>query len=459
MKVTAERIPEARVVLEVEIDDERLQRSLDQAYRRLAPRTRVPGFRPGKAPRPLVERALGHDRLLQEAVDRLLPEAYEEAVQAQGLDPIAAPELEVLQMEPVRFKATVPLQPEVGLGAYQSLSMKREAVEITEEQIQAALLEIRRRHAILEPVDRPLQYNDRLTVDIRAEVDGRLVLNQDGAEVHLREGMTLAVPGLAEGLVGRSAGQNQQIEVQVPASYADGEVAGKTVRFTVNLRDIRQEILPEANDDLAAEVGDFASFGALRDRVASDLQARASEQVNAAFQQAVLDAVVAGAQAEYPPVLVEQEIDHLLEEMARRQGRSAEDYVSALGQEAPQLREQLRAEAIQRVVRGLVLTEAAKLEEIDVTAAEGDAEIARLVGDGPEAAQLRTVFESEGGRRAVERNLVTSRILERLSAIAITNAESEGGAAGAAREPAEPGGASPKDDPDPGRDSDPQASA
>ena len=168
MKVTAERIPEARVVLEVEIDDERLQRSLDQAYRRLAPRTRVPGFRPGKAPRPLVERALGHDRLLQEAVDRLLPEAYEEAVQAQGLDPIAAPELEVLQMEPVRFKATVPLQPEVGLGAYQSLSMKREAVEITEEQIQAALLEIRRRHAILEPVDRPLQYNDRLTVDIRA---------------------------------------------------------------------------------------------------------------------------------------------------------------------------------------------------------------------------------------------------------------------------------------------------
>ena len=194
------------MVLEVEIDDERLQRSLDQAYRRLAPRTRVPGFRPGKAPRPLVERALGHDRLLQEAVDRLLPEAYEEAVQAQGLDPIGAPELEVLQMEPVRFKATVPLQPEVGLGAYQSLSMKREAVEITEEQIEVALLEIRRRHAILEPVDRPLQYNDRLTVDIRAEVDGRLVLNQDGAEVHLREGMTLAVPGLAEGLVGRGAG-------------------------------------------------------------------------------------------------------------------------------------------------------------------------------------------------------------------------------------------------------------
>ena len=440
MKVTAERIPEARVVLEVEVDDERLQRSLDQAYRRLAPRARIPGFRPGKAPRALVERALGRTTLLQEAMDRLLPEAYDDAVREQGLSPLAPPELEILNLEPVRFKATVPLQPEVQLGDYRSIVLLPDPVVVSDDMIDAALLDLRRKHALLEPVDRPVQYNDRLLLDLRAEVIGQILLDQKGIDFILREGMEVAVPGLAPQLLGLTTGPEHALSVAIPPNSPESDIAGKTLAFAVTIHELKQEILPEPNDALATEVGDFPSFAALRERIAADLRVRETLRLKEDYNRALLEAVVEQSTAEFPPVMVDYEVEQLAEDLARMQGQKLEEYLEALGEKRAETLAQLRPVATRRVLERLVLSDIADTEQIQVSEADIDAEITRLAGDGPTAERIRTLFDTENGRTILLRNLMTARTLERLTQIATTNATAPPPApeANAAPAPAEP---------------------
>ena len=460
MKVTAERIPEARVVLEVEVDDERLQRSLDQAYRRLAPRARIPGFRPGKAPRALVERALGRTTLLQEAMDRLLPEAYDDAVREQGLSPLAPPELEILNLEPVRFKATVPLQPEVQLGDYRSILLLPDPVVVSDDMIDAALLDLRRKHALLEPVDRPVQYNDRLLLDLRAEVIGQILLDQKGIDFILREGMEVAVPGLAPQLLGLTTGPEHALSVAIPPNSPESDIAGKTLAFAVTIHELKQEILPEPNDDLATEVGDFPSFAALRERIAADLRVRETLRLKEDYNRALLEAVVEQSTAEFPPVMVDYEVEQLAEDLARMQGQKLEEYLEALGEKRAETLAQLRPVATRRVLERLVLSDIADTEQIQVSEADIDAEITRLAGDGPTAERIRTLFDTENGRTILLRNLMTARTLERLTQIATTNATAPPPApeANAAPAPAEPPPSNP-DNPLPSAESSPPPTA
>ena len=418
MKVTAERIPEAQVVLEIEIDDERVQQSLHDASRRLALRYRIPGFRKGRAPRAVVERTLGADVVFDEAVERLVPEAYEEALRQQSLAPIGPPGFEILERRPVRFKATVPLEPTIDLGDYRSIITHKEPVVVTDEMIDDTILELRRQHAVLEPVERPAGYNDRLRLDIRAEVEGRSVLRQEGVELSLREGMTLGVPGVAAKICGLAKGSEHEFRVEVPADWHDKDVAGETVTFFVTIHDIKQEIVPESDDDLAAEVADLSSFQELRDRVATDLRAAAERRATEAHQQALLDALGAKATVEYPPILIDHELQHLLGELARQAGQSLEEYLQGQGENAAALRESLRAQAEERVRRGLLLDELATQEGISVSDSEIEGEITRLAGPGPQAPQVRAVFDAEDGRTLIRRNLRVSKTLERLAAIA-----------------------------------------
>lgn len=426
MKVTAERIPEAQAVLEVELDDERVQKSLEQASRRLQQRYRIPGFRKGKAPRRVVERALGADLVFEEAVERMIPEAYDEAIQEQGLTPIGPPQLEIVERGPVRFKATVPLEPEVDLGDYRSITADKEQVEIRDDTVADAILEIQRRHAVLEPVDRPLQLNDRVRLDIRAEVDGETVLREEGAELSVREGMTIGVPGVAEKIVGLEKGPEREFSVDVAEDWDDEAVAGKAVQFYVTLHDVKQEILPEPDDDLAAEVGEFESFDELRNRVVQDLREAEERRATEAFHQELIAAVIAKATVEYPPVLIEHEIDHMISEIAQQTGQDLDAFRQRQGAQAEELRQGFRPRAEERVLRGLVISELARSEEIAISEAEVEAEITRMTGEGPQAAQVRALFDNENGRTMVHRNLETSRTLERLAEIAAQNADGGG---------------------------------
>jgi trigger factor len=429
VKASAQRIPDSQVVLEIEVEPERVEKALDRAYRRLVSKTRVPGFRPGKAPRSMLERYLGHDALLREALDRLVPEVYQEAARQEEVEPIDFPELEVVTMEPLVVKATVPVRPTVDLGDYRQARVPREPVEVPTERVEQALEDLRRRYAVLEPVGRPVQWGDILRADIAGAVGDITIVDQKDVEFRLREGQTVSLPGLAERLLGLVKGAETEVEVPVPADFTDQRVAGKMARYRVLIHEVKEEKLPALDDSFARQVGEgFASLPVLRERVESDLRQAEEEVALHRYHDQVLAALEERASLEFPPVIVEREVDRLLrdEQMASggKPGRPAdrrdvERYLQAQGKSEEEIRQELRPLAVERVRRSLILTQVAEAENIDVSDADVDQEVERLVSSaGPQAKDVRRFFAGSDGRDAIRRRLLTGRTLDRLVSIA-----------------------------------------
>ena len=453
MKVTTERIPEAQIVLEVELDDERVAKSLNQAAKRLSQRYRIPGFRKGKAPRVIVEQTLGAEAVFEEAMERMIPNAYEQAIKDEGIEPIGPPEVDNIDRDPFRFRARLPMPPEIDLGPYREIARVEEPVAVTDDDLADAILEVRRRHAVLEPVERPVELNDRLKADVRATIDGQQALDQPDADFHVREGMVIGIPGVVDELIGLGLGEHT-FTVDAPDDWDDEDVAGKTAVFTVTIKEIKKEILPDADDDLASEAGEYESFEALRAKLREDLRTGKEERSLEDHNEALLQAVIGGASIEFPPLLAQNEIEHMLHEVARSIGQDPRELVQSQDPKVIQMRERMREEAAVRVRRGLVIEKVAEAESIEVGEDDIEAEFDRIAGNGPQAEQVRNMIDTPGGRAMTRRNLTSARVMERLSEIARENAL----AAEAAEEdaPAEddadaeaPDGAAPAgDDPD-----------
>lgn len=419
MKVSTQSLPESQVLLEIEVEPEQMERSLEKAYRRLVQRVEVPGFRKGKTPRHMLERHLGRDRLVREALDILIPEAYNRVIDEHDIDAIGQPAIELLKEEPLAFKATVPVRPTVELGDYRELRLQRQPVTVDPEEVDAALEELRHRYAIHEPVDRPVQVGDIVRADVRGTIDGREVYADEDAELHLREGAVVLLPGLAEGLVGALKGVPKEVAVTAPPGSQP--LSGKSGTFTVMVKEIKEERLPEADDQLAREVGEgFPSLQALRDRLSADLRERLEAEAEEEYREAVLTALVdQGEKIDFPPVLIEREVDHILRDQARAAGQDVDRYLQMMRRSLEELREQFRPAAVERVRRSLALTRLAEEEGISVEPAEIDAEIEKIVGSsGSQAEQVRRLFSTPEGRDAIERSLMTRKTLDRLVEIA-----------------------------------------
>jgi trigger factor len=419
VKVSTQRLPESQVLLEIEVDPEQMERSLEKAQRRLAQRVEVPGFRKGKAPPNMLERHLGRARVLQEALDILLPEAYNRAIEEQDIDAIDQPSIELVKDEPLAFKATVPIRPTVDLGDYEKVRMEREPYEIDEEETEKALAELRQRYALHEPVERPVRAGDIIRADVRGVIDGREVYKEDDAEFRLREGATVLLPGIAEGLLGAEKGAPKEIAVTVPEG--DRPLSGKSGTFTVTVKEVKQEQLPELNDEFAREVGEgFASLDALRERLRNDIRERVAAQVEDAYRDKMVGALVEQAKSiEFPPVMVEREIERLIGDQARHLGMEVEQYLATVKRTREELREELTPVATERVRRSLALTQLADQEQIKAEAEEVEAEIEKMAGSSSQqAAQMRKLFGSPDGRAAIARSLITRKTMDRLAEIA-----------------------------------------
>jgi trigger factor len=431
VRVSAERIPDSQVVLEIEIEPDQMERSIDRAYRRLAKRTEIPGFRKGKAPRHMLERHLGRDRLVHEALDMLIPDAYNEALNEQEIEAIDQPSLDIVQEEPLIFKATVPVRPTVSLGDYAELRVERPGVIVAQEDVDAAVEDLRHRYALHEPVDRPVRKGDVVRADVRGQIEGREVFADDDFEFTLRDGATVLLPGFAEGVVGAEKGVSKEVEVKAPPGSQP--LSGKTGTFTVVVKDVKEEKLSPLNDDFAREVGEgFPSLQALRQHLEAGIRERLEGEAEEKYRDDALVALVEAAEElEYPPVLLEREIDRLIRDQARATGQEVERYLEQLRKPVEEVREELRPTGVEHVRRSLVLTALAEAEEIKVEPAEVDGEVERIVtSSGQQAPQIRQLFGSSGGREAIERSLQTRKTLDRLVQIA-SGSEQTAEAAGA----------------------------
>lgn len=444
MKVSTQKLPESQVLLEVEVDSEVFEKSMDKAYRKLAERVSVPGFRKGKTPRPMLERHIGRDRILEEAIDIAVPDAYNKAIEEHDIDAIGQPRIELVSAEPLSFKATVPVRPTVELGDYRSLRVERKPVEVDETLVQESLEELRRRYAVHEPVDRPVRTGDIIRADVRIVVDDREVYKDDDIELHLREGRTVLLPGFAEAVVGAVKGEPKTVTVTLPED-GEGPLSGKPATIEVLVREVKEERLPDVNDELAQQVGEgFPTVDALLARLRNDIRERLEAQEEAEYQDKAVSALVENAtKIEFPPVLVDREVERFLEDQVRQTGLDFDRYFELTKQDPDKVREDLRPPATERVRRSLALGRLADDEEIDVTGEDVDAEIERIVaqaaGENEEQAQrYRALFGSPEARSSLARSLLTRKTVERLIEIVsqTDGASAQDGRAAGAEAPA-----------------------
>lgn len=421
MKVTLERLPESRVQLQIEIDDERLEKSLDAAYRRIAQRNRFPGFRPGKAPRAVVERAVGRQGLIREALDKLVPDAYNEAIETENVDAIGQPDLAIDNLEPVKFTATVPVRPSVELNDYKSIRIEEEPVEVTQEMVDEQIVLLQRRHATHAPVERAVQWNDILIADVSGKIEDEEFLKDEAAEFPLREGQELFVPGLAEAFVGMAKGETKEFEIDIPEDFRVERLQGKKANFSITIHEVKEEILPELDDEFANSINadEFPDFETLKTRIESDIRKSLEDQAKNAYQSKAVDALLELATIEYPQVLVEHEMEHMAKEATGNNQQQYLAYLKSIGQTEAQFQEMWREPAELRVKRSLVLNELAEAEGIDVSAEEIDQELDSLVAPmGDDAARFRQMFATEEGVSTIRRNLLSRKTLDRLTEIA-----------------------------------------
>ncbi len=426
MKVSLERLPESRVQLDIEVDADRLEKSLDHAYRRYVSKARVPGFRPGKAPRAVVERLVGREGLIREALDRLVPDVYNEALEAQDVDAIGQPELEIVEFDPVRFKATVPIRPSIDLGDYRSLRIQSETVEVKPEVAAEQMLLLRRRHATQVPVDRPAAWDDILIADVRGQHQENAFLSDDDAEIALREGRPLFVPGLAEAMLGMAKGDEKDLSIPMPDDFPVERLRGQEATFHIALKEVKEEQLPAEDDEFAQSVNaeEFPTIEALRQRIHEDLRRALQNDADIRLRDQAIGRLLEGATLEYPRILVDREIDHMIQDALGNDRQAYAAYLARVGRTEQEYREDLREAAEQRVRRSLVLSQLATAESLDVTDEEIEAELDALAPSmGPDGARFRQMFASPEGRASVRRTLLSRKTLDRLADIAAAKLE------------------------------------
>ncbi len=424
MKVTKEKTENSQAYLTVEMDPTEVEESIERSYRKLVQTKRVPGFRVGKTPRSIFEKYYTRKNLLEDALDDLVPEAYRKAVKEQELEPIANPQIEVTQTEPVVFKAVVPLKPTVKLGDYKQIRATPQAPRETgDKEIDEVIERLRHSNATWEPVTRAVKSGDLLTLDIASDVEGKPFINQKGAQFQAATGATFPVAGFSEQLVDMKKDEEKEFDIQFPSDDPRTDYAGKTVKFKVKVIETKEEKMPEVNDDFAKQIGqDFATAAALRERIAVQLKEQATEDARLAFEDKVIEAAVEQSQIEFPEVLTDSEIHNLIDQRFRTR-QEFEAYMKATGKTEEQLHtelhEELESVAKARVRRSLVLGKVAEEEKVEVVPSEVDADIERMLKSAENNREaLSKSLNTPEVRESIQQRLLTRKTVERLIEIA-----------------------------------------
>ena len=430
MKVTNEKTEERQAYLTIEMEPEELEKSLTASYKRLVRKANIPGFRKGKAPRNVAERYMGKENILEDALNQIIPDAYAKAIEEQEIKAIAQPQIEIVQTDPVIFKATVPLMPVIELGDYHSIRITPEVEEITEEKANAVLEEVRHQHATWEPVERPVEFGDLVGMDIESNIEGDSFIEQQGAQYQVIKGFAGPVSGFPEQIAGIAKSEEKVFTLTLPDDYPKNELAGKEANFKVKVTEIKEEKLPELNDKLAVQVEpDIKTLDALKEEIAGRLKERAEEKAKTDFEDKVIQTVVDSSKIEYPPILVEAEIDSLLNEQARRlqwDEKGLEEYLKRVNKTVEQLREDMRPLATKRVASSLVLGKVAEDENVEVSDADIDNEIENMVKGTTEGKdKVRQFLNNLQYRNSIRQLLLTRKTVARLEEIAKGKEEKE----------------------------------
>ena len=420
MKVTKESSSPVEIILNVEMDAGDEDPYIDRSYRRTVGRLNIPGFRKGKAPRSIVESYVGRIALVQEALDFMIPETLNQALQDEEIQAFVEPRVEVTELEPVSFKATVPLEPTVDLGEFYSVRLEKEPVEISDDEVDQVLERIRREMAPWEPVSRPVEFGDLINLNVKGEMDGEEVVNDQEIDYIPEATNVLPFPGFAEHLETMEEGQTKEFTVTIPDEYPRAEYAGKDVAFNVEVLSIKEKALADLDDEFAKGVGEgFDDMEALRAHILERITGEAEAQANYSFQEQSMNSLLESATITASDLLLEREIQSMQDErerMLRNQRLDLDTYLSYVGKTEEEFHEELRPIAEDRLNRMLVVRKLAQEEELEVSPEEIQEEIESMLSNatGENEAAMRRALNSESTMESIRGSLLNQKVMARL---------------------------------------------
>ena len=406
MKVSTEKIENQQVVLTIEVVAAELDKAEERACKRLANQVSIPGFRKGKAPRAIVERHVGKESVLQEAFDLLAPKALADAMEDQKIEDIVArPDIDIQTLEEgkdVVFKATVVPRPEVKLGEYKGLKIEKDAVSVTDEDVQKQIEHMADHQAkmVEAPEGAAVENGDFTTLDFKGFVDGEAFEGGEGKDYPLQIGSNSFIPGFEDQLVGAKVGEEKEVNVTFPEEYHAKDLAGKPAVFKCTIRSIKHKELPEINDDFAKSSSKFQTLDELKADVRKNLEQNEERKADDAQKEKALETATNNTTVDVPPIMIDNEVSRMIREMEMRlaqQGMKLEQYLQFAGTDIAKLRETYRETAEKNVRMGLMLEEVAKAENIKVESKDLDKEVAMMAAAyGATPKQVAKIIKEQG---------------------------------------------------------------
>ena len=419
MKVTKESVTSTEltvnIVMEAEDEDPFLQRS----YRRTVGRLNIPGFRKGKAPRAIVESYVGREALVQEALEFMIPETLDKVLKDEDIQAFIEPQIEVTEVEPVSFKALVPLEPQVDLGGFRDIRLEKEDYDIDEDKIMEVLEQLRTESAPWEPAERAVAFGDLLNLNVSGVIEDEQVVDDKEVDYIPQTENVLPFPGFADYLLGMAEEETKQFVLTIPEDYPRPQYSGKDCSFNVEVISVKQKTLPDLDNEFAKGVGDgYDDLEALRAHVKDRLEQESESEATRKLEQESLDELVKVSTVQASDLLYQREVEMMQQERERslqNQRIPMEAYLNYIGQTAVEFQEQMRPSAEDRLTRYLVMRKLAEEENLTVESEEVQAEIDTMVSTAGESEDaMRRALSSQSALDNLHSSLINRKVMERL---------------------------------------------
>jgi len=419
MSLQIEKLEHNMAKLTIEVSVEEMEKATEAAYQKNKKQISVPGFRKGKVPRQMVEKMYGKGVFLEEAANAVIPSAYEKAVEECGEEIVSTPKIDVVELAPEKafiFTAEVALKPGVELGKYKGIEIDKVDVDVTEEEVMAAIEKERESNGRTVTVeDRPVQDGDTAVINFEGFVDGVAFEGGKGENYSLVIGSHSFIDTFEEQLIGKETGAEVEVNVTFPEDYQAEELAGKPAMFKVTVLEIKEKQLPELDDEFAAEVSEFDTLAEYKEDVKKNLADKKEKEAKDKKEAAVIDAIIEDAKMDIPEAMVETTQRQMVDEFAQRiqmQGLSFDQYLQLTGMNVETMAAQVKPQAEKRIKSRLVLEAIVAAENIEVSEADFDAEVAKIAEAYQMEADKAKEMIGEAGKAEIMKDLAVTKAAE-----------------------------------------------
>ncbi len=419
MSVQVENLEKNMAKLTITVSADKFEKAMQEAYKKQKSRINIPGFRKGKVPRAMIEKAYGPEVFYDDAANIVINEEYPQAMDESGLEIVSRPDIEVTQIEKGSefiFTAEVAVRPDVVLGEYKGVTVTKKEVSVTDEEVDAELEKTRNMHArTVDVTDRPVQDKDTVIIDFEGFVDGKPFEGGKGENHSLEIGSHSFIDNFEEQLIGKNAGDETEVNVTFPEEYHAKELASKPAVFKVTIHAIKAKEVPELNDEFISDISEFETLDEYREDAKQKLLKRKEDAAKGAKEDEAIQKIIDASQMDIPEPMIDMQCENMIQEFESRisqQGLTLEQYMQFSGATVERMKEQMRPEAVQRIQSSLVLEKIAKTENIVVSEEEINEQIEKMASMYGMTGEKMKEFLSEEDQEGIERNLSVEKAVE-----------------------------------------------